>query len=90
MSLASFHLLFGKNALFQILSNWAFVLKVTWEFFDASVSISFSPEDWISAFSELFMEFSIEDCEFCSSEVSEISRDYKWKHAAGDENSTHM
>lgn len=76
--LTSLHLLFSKNTPFQIPSNGAFVLKVTWEFLDASVIISFSPEDWISAFSELFMEFSIEDCEFCSSEVSEMTRnDFK-------------
>lgn len=43
---------------------------ITWEFLDASDVISFSPEVWMSAFSELFMELSIEDCEFCSSEVS--------------------
>lgn len=72
--LSSLYLLLSKNKLFQNPCNWAFALKVTWEFLDASVIKSFSPEDWISAFSELFMEFSIEDCEFCSSEVSEIAR----------------
>lgn len=72
--LSSLHLLLSKNKLFQDPRNLTFALQVTWEFLDASVIKSFSPEDWISAFSELFMEFSIEDCEFCSSEVSETSR----------------